>query len=102
MGMARGGEEMVFRTGATATLLICLAGGGGQALAQYDPPPQAYPPQVNPAVRYQPRQPVADSEKDAPPLNAPVMQHPLPPIRVGSQSNEPPASTKYGPALPPA
>src|SRR4051794_21056149 len=41
----RGRGEMVFRTaGATATLMICLAGAGGQALAQYYPPPQAYPP----------------------------------------------------------
>ena len=35
---------MVFRTaGAIATLLLGLGGPGGQALAQYYPPPQAYP-----------------------------------------------------------
>ena len=83
---------MVFRTaGATATLMICLAGAGGQALAQYYPPPQAYPPQAYPPPQgYTPRQPLppmADAEEDAPPLNAPVMQAPLPPVglRIASE-----------------
>ena len=92
---------MVFRTaGATATLMICLAGAGGQALAQYYPPPQAYPPQAYPPPQgYTPRQPLppmADAEEDAPPLNAPVMQAPLPPVGGGAQGNEPPAGTRYG------
>ena len=76
---------MVFRTaGATATLMICLAGTGGQSVAQYYPPPQAYPPQAyRPPQGYTPRQPLppmSDAEEDAPPLNAPVMQAPLPPV----------------------
>src|SRR4029450_4057497 len=44
-GVQSRGGGMFFRTaGAVATLLIGLAGSGGQALAQYYPPPQAYPP----------------------------------------------------------
>ena len=98
---------MVFRTAsATATLLICLAGGGDQALAQYYPPPQAYPPQAYPSQGYPPRQPlppIANAEEDAPPLNAPVMQRPLPPVVVGPQANEPVAGIRYGaPALQPS
>jgi lipoprotein-anchoring transpeptidase ErfK/SrfK len=54
---------MVFRTaGAIATVLI---GVTGQALAQYYPPPQAYPrPPVPPTV----------NTDELPPLNAPVVQ----------------------------
>ena len=91
---------MVFRTaGAAATLMICLAGTGGQSAAQYYPPPQPYPPQAyRPPQGYTPRQPLpptSDAEEDAPPLNAPVMQAPLPPVGGGPQGNEPPASTRY-------
>ena len=98
---------MVFRTaGATATLLICLAGTGGQSSAQYYPPSQAYPPQAyRPSHEYTPRQPLPPmaDEEDAPPLNAPVMQAPLPPVGGGPQGNEPPTGTRYGtPALPPS
>ena len=94
---------MVFRTaGAIATLVIGLGGAGGQALAQYHPPPEAYPPQAYPPPQgYAPRQPlppVGDADDDAPPLNAPVLQGPpLPPVDVGPQANEPPVSTRYGP-----
>ena len=96
---------MVFRTaGATAMLLTCLAGAGGQALAQYYPPPQAFPPQAYPPPQgYTPRQPLhpmADAEEDAPPLNAPVMQAPLPPVGLGSQANEPSGGTRYGRGAP--
>ena len=95
---------MVFRTaGATAMLLICLAGAGGQALAQYYPPPQAYPPQAYPPPQYTPRQPLqpmADAEEDAPPLNAPVMQAPLPPVGLGSQAIGPSGGTRYGRGAP--
>jgi lipoprotein-anchoring transpeptidase ErfK/SrfK len=64
---------MVFRTaGAIATVLI---GVTGQALAQYYPPPQAYPrPPVPPTV----------NTDELPPLNAPVVQGDLlPPVGVG-------------------
>jgi hypothetical protein len=45
---------MVFRTAsAMAALLIGLGGAGGQALAQYYPPAQAYPSQEHP-----PREPL--------------------------------------------
>jgi hypothetical protein len=64
---------MVFRTaGAIATVLI---GVTGQALAQYYPPPQAYPrPPVPPTV----------NTDELPSLNAPVVQGDLlPPVGVG-------------------
>ena len=64
---------MFFRTaGAIATVLI---GVTGQALAQYYPPPQAYPrPPVPPTV----------NTDELPPLNAPVVQGDLlPPVGVG-------------------
>src|SRR6187200_772448 len=99
---------MVFRkTAATATLMICLAGTGGQSVAQYYPPPQAYPPQpYRPAQGYTPRQPLppmSDADEDAPPLNAPVMQAPLPPVGGEALGNESPAGTRYGtPALGPS
>jgi lipoprotein-anchoring transpeptidase ErfK/SrfK len=88
---------MVLRTaGAIATLLIGLV-GAGQALAQYYPPPQAYPPQAY----YPPLPPMADADDDAPPLNAPVLQgHPLPPVGLGPQANEPPAGARYGHGTP--
>jgi lipoprotein-anchoring transpeptidase ErfK/SrfK/transposase-like protein len=91
---------MVFCTaGAIATLVIGLGGAGGQALAQYYPPPQTYPPQAYPP--WQPLPPMADADEDAPPLNTPVLQGPpLPPVGVGPQANEPPAGTRYGRGTP--
>src|SRR5437660_1479893 len=88
-GVRLGGREMVFRTAsAIATLLIGLGEAGGQALAQYYPPAQTYPPQGYPQG-YPPRQPLppaADGDDDAPPINAPVVQGPpLPPVGVGPQ-----------------
>jgi lipoprotein-anchoring transpeptidase ErfK/SrfK len=96
---------MVFRTAsAIAALLIGLGGPGGQALAQYYPSAQAYPPQAYPPQGSPPRQalpPGADAEDDAPPLNAPVSQGPpLPPVGVGPQWNGPPAGTRYGRGTP--
>jgi lipoprotein-anchoring transpeptidase ErfK/SrfK len=98
------GGGMVFRTaGAITMLLIGLGGAGGQALAQYYPPPQAYPAQAYPPPQgYPPRQPLApgaDADDDAP-LNAPVLQGPpLPPVGV-PQANERPAGTRYGRGTP--
>jgi len=44
---------------------------------------------------------MADADEDAPPLNAPVMQAPLPAVGGGAQGNEPLAGIRYGtPALP--
>jgi hypothetical protein len=99
---------MVFRTaGAIATLLIGFGSAGGQALAQYYPPPRTYPPQAYPPPQgYPPRQalpPVADAntDDDTPPLNAPVLQGPpLPPLGAGPQWNGPPAGTRYGRGTP--
>jgi lipoprotein-anchoring transpeptidase ErfK/SrfK len=99
---------MVFRTaGAIATLLIGFGSAGGQALAQYYPPPRTYPPQAYPPAQgYPPRQalpPVADADTDddTPPLNAPVLQGPpLPPLGAGPQWNGPPAGTRYGRGTP--
>jgi lipoprotein-anchoring transpeptidase ErfK/SrfK len=77
---------MVFRTaGAIATVLINLS---GQALAQYYPPPQAYP-----------RQPVPHSvtADELPALNAPVVQgDPLPPVGVGP-AYQPMPGARYQP-----
>jgi lipoprotein-anchoring transpeptidase ErfK/SrfK len=70
---------MVFRTaGAIAMLLIGLEGAGGQALAQYYPAPQAYPPS-------RPLPPVTDANDDAPVYSSPAGR-PLPPAAV---TNEP-------------
>jgi lipoprotein-anchoring transpeptidase ErfK/SrfK len=99
---------MVFRTaGAIATLLIGLGSAGGQALAQYYPPPRTYPPQgYPPAQGYRPQQALppmadADADDDTPPLNAPVLQGPpLPPLGAGPQWNGPPAGTRYGRGTP--
>jgi lipoprotein-anchoring transpeptidase ErfK/SrfK len=61
---------MIIRTvGSIAILLIAF---GGQALAQYYPPAQAYPPQA----------PTLDAH-DLPSPNAPVQEAPLPPVGVG-------------------
>jgi len=75
---------MIFRTaGAIAALSLGLGGGGGQALAQYYPPAQAYPSQGYPSR--EPLPSVADGDDDAPPINAPVVRgSPLPPIGVDS------------------
>jgi lipoprotein-anchoring transpeptidase ErfK/SrfK len=86
---------MVFRTaGAIAALLIGL---GRQGLAQYYPPPQAYPPQ-SPRQAYSPRQPlppIVDAQDQLPPLNAPVVQgDPLPPVGVGPAYQPPPAGSQ--------
>jgi lipoprotein-anchoring transpeptidase ErfK/SrfK len=97
---------MVFRrAGAVATLLIGLVRPGGEASAQYYPPPHAYPPQAHPSPQgYSPQQPlppIADADDDEPPLNAPVLQGPpLPPVGVGPRANEPPAGTRYGRGTP--
>jgi lipoprotein-anchoring transpeptidase ErfK/SrfK len=95
---------MVFRTaGAIATLL--MVGPGGEASAQYYPPPHAYPPQAHPSPQgyslQQPLPPIADADDDEPLLNAPVLQGPpLPPVGVGPRANEPPAGTRYGRGTP--
>src|SRR5262245_42364144 len=91
---------MVFRTAsAIAALLIGLGGAGGQALAQYYPPAQAYPSQA-----YSPRQPlpsVADRDDAPPRTNGPVLVgSPLPTIGVEPQGNGPPAGTRYGRGTP--
>jgi hypothetical protein len=81
------------------SLLIGLGSAGGQALAQYYPPAQAYPSQGYPPRRPLPS--VADGDDDAPPINAPVVRgSPLPPIGVGPQWNGPPARTRYGRGTP--
>jgi lipoprotein-anchoring transpeptidase ErfK/SrfK len=86
---------MVIRTvGALATLLIGLVGPGGEALAQYSPPPpyppaQAYPP---PATAYPPYRPLPPVEADDEPFYDPPMgARPLPPAPIGPQVYEPPA-----------
>jgi lipoprotein-anchoring transpeptidase ErfK/SrfK len=70
---------MAFRTAcAIAMLLIGLEGAGGQALAQYYPAQQAYPPS-------QPLPPVTDANDDALVYSSPAGP-PLPPAAV---TNEP-------------
>jgi lipoprotein-anchoring transpeptidase ErfK/SrfK len=93
---------MIFRTaGAIAALFLGLGGAGGQALAQYYPPAQAYPSQGYPSR--EPLRSVADGDEDAPPINAPVVRgSPLPPIGVEPQWNGPPAGTRYGRGAPAA
>ena len=72
---------MLFRTGSIATLLIGLS---GFAVAQYYPPPQAYP--------RQPLPPAVNAE-ELPPLKAPVAQgDPLPPVGLGPASQAPPSA----------
>jgi lipoprotein-anchoring transpeptidase ErfK/SrfK len=77
---------MVFRTaGAIATVLINLS---GQALAQYYPPPQAYP---------RPPVPHSVTADELPALNAPVVQgDPLPPVGVGP-AYQPMPGARYQP-----
>ncbi len=102
---------MAFRTaGAVATLLIGLGGAGGQALAQFYPPPPAYPPpQAYPSAQgypaYRALPPAAEADDNAPPLNdAQVQSQPLPPpAAVGPQATEPmpPPGARYArPATP--
>jgi lipoprotein-anchoring transpeptidase ErfK/SrfK len=88
---------MIFRTsGAIAALLIGLVGPGGQALAQYyPPPPQVYPPPPG----YRPLAPVADAEDNAPFYDPPMIQsRPLPPVSIAPQGTEPlpPPGAQYG------
>jgi lipoprotein-anchoring transpeptidase ErfK/SrfK len=72
---------MLFCTGSIATLLIGLS---GYAVAQYYPPPQAYP--------RQPLPPAVNAE-ELPSLKAPVTQgDPLPPVGVGPASQAPPSA----------
>jgi lipoprotein-anchoring transpeptidase ErfK/SrfK len=102
---------MVFRTaGAIATLLLGLGGAGGQALAQYYPPPQAYPPpQGYPSSR---PLPVAEAEQqqqqqlyDA--QGRPVQLfdaqgRPMSPAAIVPQATEPSTDPRHGrgPAYP--
>src|SRR5260370_42647820 len=88
---------MVFRTaGAIAALLIGLGASGGEALAQYYPPPQAYPPQAYPPPQgYRP--PVADADDNQ---LYDLQGRPLPPGTV-PQATEPAApAPRYGKASP--
>jgi lipoprotein-anchoring transpeptidase ErfK/SrfK len=85
---------MVFRTaGAIAALLIGLGASGGEALAQYYPPPQAYPPQAYPPPQgYRPS--VADADDNQ---LYDLQGRPLPPAAVGPQATEPAApGPRYG------
>src|SRR6266508_1017086 len=77
-GRASRGGGMIFRTtGAVATLLIGLAGSGGQALAQYYPPQRQLPPM--------------DADDDAPFYDPPVYGRPLPPgTMVPPEALDPP------------
>ena len=76
---------MITRTaGSIAILLIAIGGFGGQVLAQYYPPAQAYPPQA-PTV----------GAHDLPSPNAPVQEAPLPPVGVGPAYQRP-VDTRYG------
>jgi hypothetical protein len=70
---------MIIRMGCSiAILLIAIGEFGGQALAQYYPPAQAYPPQA-PTV----------NGHDLPSPNAPVQETPLPPVGVGPTYQRP-------------
>ena len=71
---------MITRTaGSIAILLIAIGEFGGQALAQYYPPAQAYPSQAH----------------DLSSPNAPVQEAPLPPVEVGPVYHRP-ADARYG------
>src|SRR5262249_62206122 len=88
------GRGMVFRTaGAIATLLLGLGGPGGQAFAQYyPPPPPSYPPQAYPSQGYQPPYrplPPVDVADDPPP-HAPPAPPPLPPAPIRPPGAAPP------------
>src|SRR5262249_43871585 len=89
---------MVFRTaGAIAALLIGLGAWGSEALAQYYPPPQAYPPQAYPPPQGYPPS-VADADDNQ---LYDLQGRPLPPAAVGPQATEPAApAPRYGHASP--
>jgi lipoprotein-anchoring transpeptidase ErfK/SrfK len=97
---------MVFRTaGAVATLLIGLAGSGGQALAQYYPPPQAYPPPpaYPPANVYPPQRqlPPMNADDDAQFYEPPPVYRLPPGTTVPPESLDPPPG-RMGRMRPPA
>ena len=76
---------MIIRTaGSIAIYLIAIGEFGGQALAQYYPPAQAYPPQA-PAV----------AAHDLPSPDAPMQEVPLPPVGVGPAYQRP-VNARYG------
>jgi lipoprotein-anchoring transpeptidase ErfK/SrfK len=78
------GGCMITRTaGSIAILLIAIGEFGGQALAQYYPPAQAYPPQA----------PTVGAQLPSP--NAPVQEAPLPPVGVGPDYQRP-VDARYG------
>jgi lipoprotein-anchoring transpeptidase ErfK/SrfK len=82
---------MIFRTsGAVAALLLGLAGPSGMALAQYYPPPQAYPPP--PPHVYTPYRPLPPVDVDAPMIES----RPLPPLGLGPPAIEGPPRTRFG------
>ena len=71
---------MIIRTaGSIAIYLIAISEFGGQALAQYYPPAQAYPSQAH----------------DLSSPNAPVQEAPLPPVGVGPAYQRP-VDARYG------
>jgi lipoprotein-anchoring transpeptidase ErfK/SrfK len=88
---------MIVRTaGAIATLLIALGGLSTQALAQYYPPAQTYPPQGYPPAQTDSRQPFPPrvDTHDLPPLNVPAQESPA---RVDlGPANQRPADAGYG------
>ena len=88
---------MVFRTaGAIAALLIGLGASGGEALAQYYPPPQAYPPQAYPPPQgYRP--PVADADDNQ---LYDLQGRPLPPGTVPQATAPAAPAPRYGNASP--
>src|SRR6516162_7787522 len=88
---------MVFRTaGAIAALLIGLGASGGEALAQYYPPPQAYPPQAYPPPQgYRP--PVADADDNQ---LYDLQGRPLPPVTVPPATEPAAPAPRYGNASP--
>ena len=93
---------MVFRTaGAIAALLIGLGASGGEALAQYYPPPQAYPPQAYPPQAYPPpqgyRPPVADADDNQ---LYDLQGRPLPPGTVPQATAPAAPAPRYGNASP--
>ena len=97
---------MFFRTaGAVATLLIGLAGSGGQALAQYYPPPQTYPPPpaYPPAHAYPPQRqlPPMNGDDDAQYYEPPPVYRLPPGTTVPPESLDPP-SGRMGRLRPPA
>jgi len=84
LAVDNGGRMIVRTAGSIATLLIALGGLSAQALAQYYPPGQAYPPQGSPPAQTYSRQPLPPTvdAHDLPPLNVPVQESP-PPVNAG-------------------